>query len=63
MLRLLPPGARILKRSPGHFAGVLPGALASLDRQTLLRLEADLERLIGKLDADARAAKVRLAEL
>ena len=63
MLRLLPPGARILKRSPGHFAGVLPGALASLDRQTLLRLEADLERLIGKLDADASAAKVRLAEL
>lgn len=63
MLRLLPPGARILKRSPGPFAGVLPEALASLDPATLRRLEADLKKLIGKLDADVRAAKVPLAEL
>lgn len=63
MLRLLPAGARILKRSPGPFAGVLPEALASLDRKTAKRLEADLKTLIGKLDADARAARIPLAEL
>jgi len=63
MLRLLPPAARILKRSPGPFAGVLPEALAALDRKTLQRLEADLKKLIGELHADARAAKIPLAEL
>jgi len=63
MLRLLPPAARILKRSPGPFAGVLPEALSSLDAKTLKRLEADLKQLIGKLRADARAAKIPLAEL
>jgi DNA-binding MarR family transcriptional regulator len=63
MLRLLPAGARILKRSPGPFAGVLPEALASLDRKTLTRLEADLKALIGKLDADTRAGRIPLAEL
>jgi DNA-binding MarR family transcriptional regulator len=63
MLRLLAPGGRILKRSPGPFAGVLPEALAALDEKTLRRLEADLKSLMGALHADARAAKIPLAEL
>ena len=63
MLRLLPEGARILKRSPEPFAGVLPEALASLDERTLKRLEADLKKLIAELHADARAASIPLAEL
>ena len=63
MLRLLPPAVRILKRSPAPFAGVLPEALASLDQKTLQRLEADLKKLIGELHADAKAAKIPLAEL
>ena len=63
MLRLLPAGTRVLKRTPGPFAGVLPGALAALDRKTLKRMEADLKKLIGELHADAKAAKIPLAEL
>ena len=31
MLRLLPAGGKVLRRSPGPFSGVLPEALASLD--------------------------------
>ncbi len=63
MLRLLPAGGRILKRTPGPFAGVLPEALAALDQKTLKRMEADLKKLIGELHADAKAAKIPLAEL
>jgi DNA-binding MarR family transcriptional regulator len=62
-LRLLPPANRVLKRSPGPFAGVLPGALASLDQKTLKRLETDLKKLLGELHADAKAAKIPLAEM
>jgi DNA-binding MarR family transcriptional regulator len=63
MIRLLPAGGRILKRSPGPFAGVLPQALASLDSKTLKRMEADLKRLINELHPDARASNIPLAEL
>jgi DNA-binding MarR family transcriptional regulator len=63
MLRLLPAAGKILRRSPGPFAGVLPQALASLDRKTLQRLEADLKKLLGELRTDARAGKIPLAEL
>ena len=63
MLRLLPAGGRVLQRSPGPFAGVLPEALAALDQKTLARLQADLKKLIGKLQVDPRAAKIPLAEL
>jgi DNA-binding MarR family transcriptional regulator len=63
MLRLLPAGGRILRRSPGPFAGVLPEALAALDQKTLKRMEADLKKLIGELHADAKAAKIPLADL
>jgi hypothetical protein len=54
---------RILNRSPGPFSGVLPGALGALDGKTLARMEADLRKLIVELRADARAAKIPLAEL
>jgi DNA-binding MarR family transcriptional regulator len=63
MLRLLPAGGRILRKSPGPSAGVLPEALAALDQKTLKRLEADLRKLIGELHADAKAAKIPLANL
>lgn len=62
-LHLRAPGAAVLKRAPGPFAGVLPGALAELDPATLKRLETDLAKLIALLDADTDAGHVPLAEL
>jgi len=56
-------GRRMLKRSPGPFAGVLPQALAALDAQALQRLETDLAALIRLLDADESAATIPLAQL
>lgn len=63
MLRLLPAGARLLERSPGPFAGVLPGALAALDPKTLARMEVDLKLLLGELHADSRSAGIPLSGL
>lgn len=62
-LQLLPAGAKVVKRSPGPFTGVLPEALAVLDEKTLARLEEDLARLIAALDADAKGADIPLADL
>lgn len=62
-LHLRAPGAAILKRVPGPFAGVLPGALGELDAATLKRLETDLGKLIALLGADTAAGHVPLAEL
>lgn len=62
-LKLLPAGARVLRKSPGPLAGVLPEALESLDPKTLRRLEDDLARLLTALKADKRAAKIPLAHL
>lgn len=62
-LRLLAAGAKVLRRTPGPFAGVLPEALAALDHKTLGRLEKDLAKLIAELKADERAGKIPLAEL
>ena len=62
-LRLLPAGAKLLRRSPGPFAGVLPTALAALDQRTLKRLERDLATLLGELQADERAGRTPLADL
>jgi DNA-binding MarR family transcriptional regulator len=62
-LRLLPAGTRLLRRSPGPFAGVLPAALSTLDEKTLKRLEKDLARLLVALDADEHAGDILLAEL
>jgi DNA-binding MarR family transcriptional regulator len=62
-LRLLPAGAKLIKRSPGPLAGVLPDALESLDPKTLKRLEADLAKLLALLKTDKKAAKIPLAHL
>lgn len=62
-LHLRPAGARVLRRAPGPFAGVLPEALASLDAVTLDRLEADLALLIEVLGADERGASIALDPL
>lgn len=61
-LRVLPAGARVLRRAPGPFTGVLPQALASLDAATLARLDKDLAKLIAALDADGRAANIPLGQ-
>lgn len=63
ILRLLPAGAKLLKRSPGPFTGVLPEALAALDDASLTRLEADLARLIEVLHADEGGGSIPLANL
>ena len=62
-LRLLPAGAKVLKRSPGPYAGVLPSALGTLDDKTLKRMEKDLAKLIEALNADEAAGGIPLAEL
>ncbi|NNG21522.1 winged helix-turn-helix transcriptional regulator [Massilia sp. ML15P13] len=62
-LRVLPAGTAVLRSAPLPFAGVLPGALASLDAATLARMEQDLDRLIKVLDADPEGGKVPLAQL
>lgn len=62
-LRLLPAGSRVLRRAPGPFAGVLPEALARLDAQTLLRLDADLSTLIRELGVDEKGAGIPLAQI
>jgi DNA-binding MarR family transcriptional regulator len=61
-LRLLPAGGKVLRRAPGPFTGVLPQALASLDAQTLARLDRDLGKLIVALGADIRAAGIPLGQ-
>lgn len=62
-LRVLPAGVKVLRRAPGRFAGVLPQALASLDRATLRRLDRDLGRLIEVLGADERGAGIPLGQM
>lgn len=62
-LKLLAAGARVLRHSPGPFAGVLPDALAALDSETLKRLEGDLGRLIARLQVEEGAGAIPLAHL
>jgi DNA-binding MarR family transcriptional regulator len=61
-LRVLAAGARVLRRAPGPFAGVLPAALDTLDVKTLARLDKDLGKLISALDADERGAGIPLGQ-
>jgi DNA-binding MarR family transcriptional regulator len=61
-LRLMPAGARILRRAPGPFAGVLPAALANVHPKTLARLDKDLGELISALGADERGAGIPLGQ-
>ncbi len=61
-LRLMPAGARVLRRAPGPFAGVLPAALANMNPKTLARLDKDLGELISALGADERGAGIPLGQ-
>lgn len=62
-LSVLPAGRAVLRKAPGPFAGVLPEALARLDRATLERLDHDLGLLINALGADEHAARIPLAQM
>lgn len=62
-LKILPAGARLLKKVPGPFEGVLPAALGSLSVETLQRLDGDLHQLIGLLNADETAEETPLAQI
>jgi DNA-binding MarR family transcriptional regulator len=62
-LKLLPAGAKVMRKAPGPFTGVLPEALAGLDAATLERLDQDLALLITALQADERAAGIPLAQM
>ncbi|HEX2542024.1 MAG TPA: MarR family winged helix-turn-helix transcriptional regulator [Caldimonas sp.] len=62
-LKLLAKGARLLRRTPGPYAGVLPEALAALDARTLKRIQTDLAKLIDVLAVDDRSGEIPLAEL
>lgn len=59
-LTISPKGARVLRKAPGPFTGVLPQALASLDAATLARLERDLGKLIEVLGADEKKGNLPL---
>jgi DNA-binding MarR family transcriptional regulator len=63
MLHVRPAGARVLRRAPGPFTGVLPEALSTLDPATLDRLEQDLAVLIKVLGADERGANIPLSQM
>jgi DNA-binding MarR family transcriptional regulator len=62
-LRVVLAGARVLRKAPGPFAGVLPEALSRLDAKTLARLDRDLASLLSELHADERAAGIPLAQM
>jgi DNA-binding MarR family transcriptional regulator len=59
-LRPTARGLRVLARAPGPFTGVLPEALARLDRKTLARLDRDLGALIEELGVSERGAGIPL---
>ena len=62
-LNLLPAGARVLKNTPGPFAGLLPDALKSLPPATLARLNVDLAQLITAIAADEAGASIPLSDI
>jgi DNA-binding MarR family transcriptional regulator len=62
-LSILPTGDAVLSKAPGPFAGVLPEALATLDAETLHRLDQDLALLLIALRADDRNAGLPLAQM
>lgn len=61
-LKVTARGGRALAKAPGPFAGVLPEALARLDKRTLARLDRDLAAVIQELGVDERGANVPLSE-
>ena len=62
-LSVLPAGLKVLRRAPGPFTGVLPEALATLDKKTLARLDIDLGKLISALNVDEQDGGVPLGQL
>ena len=63
-LTVLPAGRAALRKAPQPFNGVLPDALAQLDRNTLKSLDRDLGKLLAVLrKADKKAAHIPLADL
>ncbi len=63
-LSLLPAGEKVLQRLQGqHYIGVLPQALQTLPPRVLKRMNADLDLLLGAMQADHTAAKSPLASL
>lgn len=62
-LQLTPAGRHLLALAPGPLAGVLPGALATLDADTLDQLCQGLDRLIQALPANPRAGRLPLSAL
>lgn len=62
-LRLTPEGTKVLGKAPGPFSGVLPAALATLDKESLDRLDEDLGKLLLILSGDERAGRIPLAQL
>jgi DNA-binding MarR family transcriptional regulator len=61
-LKVTARGARAIAKAPGPFAGVLPEALARLDKRTLALLDRDLAAVIQELGVDERGANVPLSE-
>jgi DNA-binding MarR family transcriptional regulator len=61
-LRVTPQGARVLRKAPGPFTGVLPDALAHLDAATLARLDRDLGKLIEVLGVTPTGEKEPLGK-
>lgn len=61
-LKLTAAGARVLRKAPGPFTGVLPEALAALDAATLARLDRDLGRVIAQLGTDPSKGNVPLGQ-
>jgi DNA-binding MarR family transcriptional regulator len=59
-LHITPQGARVLRKAPGPFTGVLPDALARLDAATLGRLDRDLGKLIDVLGVPPHGGKLPL---
>lgn len=62
VLTIQPAAAKLIKKAPTPFAGVLPDALARLDPATLKRLDKDLGQLIALLEADGSAANTPLGQ-
>jgi DNA-binding MarR family transcriptional regulator len=62
-LKITAEGAKILRKIPGPFEGVLPIALATLPIATLERLNKDLGELTLALRADDDAGNIPLASL
>lgn len=56
-------GRKVLRRTTGPFAGVLPEALVTLEEESLEQLEKHLGVLIKHLGADERSATKPLAQL